>query len=60
MLDEELPALLASISTRRSASAALEGDGREVSQSGQTEVESQGFVVRPIIPSLCIKVGIDK
>ncbi|KAF8494143.1 hypothetical protein F5888DRAFT_1926325 [Russula emetica] len=43
-LDEELPALLASISGRQSASAALEVEEREVSQSGQTEVGSQGFM----------------
>ncbi|KAI0266275.1 hypothetical protein BGY98DRAFT_939185 [Russula aff. rugulosa BPL654] len=43
-LDEELPALLASSSGRQSASAALEVEGREVSQSGQTEVGGQGFV----------------
>jgi hypothetical protein len=41
-----LPALLVSISGRQSASAALEAEEREGSQSGQAEVESQGFVVR--------------
>jgi len=44
-LEEELPALLASIRGRQSASAALEVQEREMSQSGQTEVGSQGFVV---------------
>ena len=38
--------LLASISGRQSASAALEIEEREVSQSGQIEVGSQGIVVR--------------
>ena len=45
-LDEELPALLVSISGRQSASAALEVEEREGSQSGRAEMESQGFVVR--------------
>jgi len=43
-LEEELPALLASISGRLSASHALEAEEREVSQSDQTEVRSQDFV----------------
>ncbi|KAF8494149.1 hypothetical protein F5888DRAFT_1719063, partial [Russula emetica] len=56
-LEEELPALLASIRGRQSASAALEVQEREMSQSGHTEVGSQGFVVqctdmdRPILLS---------
>jgi hypothetical protein len=43
-----LPALLASNSGRRSASAALEVEEREVSQSGENAVGSQGFVVRQL------------
>jgi hypothetical protein len=41
-----VPALLASISGRLSASTALEVEKREVSQSDQTEVRIQGFMVR--------------
>ena len=47
-LDEELAALLASVSGRQSSSAALEIEDRRVSQSGQTQVGSQGFVVRQL------------
>ncbi|KAN0105390.1 putative ubiquitin carboxyl-terminal hydrolase 3 [Russula decolorans] len=43
-LEEEVPALLASISGRLSASTALEVEKREVSQSDQTEVRIQGFM----------------
>jgi len=38
--------LLASISDRQFASAALEVEEREVPQSGQTEVANRGFIVR--------------
>jgi hypothetical protein len=48
VLDEELPTLLPPISGRQSVSDALEVEGREVSQSGQTEVRSQDFVVRQL------------
>ena len=49
--------LLSSVGGRQSASAAFEVEEREVSQSGQTEVGSQGSVVRHL-SHLCI--GIDK
>ena len=48
MLDEELLALLASVSGRQSANGALEVKEREASQSGQTEVESQDVLVRQL------------
>jgi hypothetical protein len=54
-----LPALLASISGRLSASHALEAEEREVSQSDQTEVRSQDFVVRQSF-HFRTELGIDK
>jgi hypothetical protein len=43
-----LAALLASAGDRQSASAAPEIEEREASQSGQTEVAIQGFMVRQL------------
>ena len=47
------------MSNHQSAHAALEVEEREVSQSGQTEVGSQGFMVRRL-SHLCAELGIDK
>ena len=50
--------MLSSISGRESASAALKVEELEVSQSGQTRVESQGFVVRQLfhLPELNLRL----
>jgi hypothetical protein len=44
-LDEELLALLTSISGHNSATAAPRTEEHEVSQPGQTDVEKRGFIV---------------
>ena len=52
--------LLASVSGRQSASAALEVEEREVSRSGQTEVGSQGFMVRRLFYLSALKLALIK
>ena len=52
--------LLASASGRQSASAELEVEEREVSRSGQTDVESQGFLVRQLSHFSAIKLVLIK
>ena len=48
-LDEELLALLASISNHKWATAAIGVEEREVSQSGHTDVGNRGFMVRQLL-----------
>ena len=59
-IDEELSALLASVSGRQSASATLEVDEREVSQSGQTEVGKEAFRVRQLFQISALNLALIK
>ena len=52
--------LLPPISGREYASAALEAEERVVSQSGQIQVGSQGFVVRQLFYLSALNLAIDK
>ena len=50
--------LLPPIGGRQYASAALEAEEREGSQSGQAEVESQGFAVRQSFHLSALNLGL--
>jgi hypothetical protein len=55
-----LSALLASVGGRQSASATLEVEEREVSQSGQTEVGKEAFMVRQLFQISALNMALIK
>ena len=52
--------LPASVSGRQSAGATLEVEDREVSQSGQTEVGKDGFIVRQLFQITAVNLALTK
>jgi hypothetical protein len=52
--------LLASVGGRQSASATLEVEEREVSQSGQTEVGKEAFMVRQLFQISALNMALIK